>query len=518
MERKEIALRASKLQTKEELLLLLNEIANDEFGGVRTIRFSLKQLNYFSNPNNERRRYRHFSIPKKSGGLRSISAPCKALRYMLHCVNLIYASIYSPSEYAMGFCEGRSVVDNAVCHIGQNYVFNTDLENFFPSIHQARVWKRLQLKPFNFCKPIANVLAGLCCIRNEKGDGTFEYVLPQGAPTSPIITNAICDKLDRDLAALARHFGLHYTRYADDITFSSMHNVYHNEGDFMKELHRIITQQGFRVNEKKTRLQKRGQRQEVTGLTVNSHVNTSKKYVAEIRNLLHIWEQYGYTDAYKSFYKHYKANKGYIKKGEPILENVLYGKLQYLRMVKGSKDSVYSALQTRYDMLASPLKAESRKKLDYLHSLSLEAFEEMTENGIEYVLSKKGNLYGKAIVAGKPIAISITRSAKTQLARQGIINEELWDAAIKKRAEKFATITRKPLFLVLTSTKGEAPFWMLTCDDPIYPKLNNSQFSKVLDVWQKKGVEAAIAEYNWYMVQKYGHMVVGGVILEGETS
>ena len=342
MERKEIKHRVSQLQDKEALLQLLNNIVKDELSSDHMFSFSIKQLSYYCNPNNLRGRYSHFSIPKKSGGQRSISAPSRGLAHILYYVNVMLKAVYQPSDYAMGFAEGRNVVDNASRHIGQNYVFNTDLENFFPSIEQPRVWKRFQLPPFNFNQQIASVLAGLCCIKEKKENGEFIYVLPQGAPTSPLITNAICDSLDRKLSGLARRFGLHYSRYADDITFSSMHNVYHENGEFISELKRIIESQGFHINNKKTRLQKFGQRQEVTGLTVSNRVNTSREYVAEIRNLLHIWEKYGYNEAYKRFYPHYKKNKGHVKKGEPMLENVLYGKLQYLKMVKGEKDPVYS--------------------------------------------------------------------------------------------------------------------------------------------------------------------------------
>lgn len=98
-----------------------------------------------------------------------------------------------------------------------------DLKDFFPSVEQSRVWKRLQLKPFNFSKQMANIIAGLCSMRQVKdvidetkehnNDKKFKYVLPQGSPVSPIITNMICDTLDRRLAGLARRFGLHYSRY-----------------------------------------------------------------------------------------------------------------------------------------------------------------------------------------------------------------------------------------------------------------------------------------------------------------
>jgi hypothetical protein len=359
-----------------------------------------------------------------------------------------------------------------VRHIGQNYVFNIDLENFFSSIEQARVWKRFQLPPFNFKQPIANVLAGLCCIKEKNEDGTFKYILPQGAPTSPLITNAICDKLDRRLSGLARRFNLHYTRYADDITFSSMHNVYHENGDFRKELRRIIEGQNFKINETKTRLQKIGQRQEVTGLTVNNKVNTSTAYVAEIRNLLHIWEKYGYNEVYKRFYHRYKKNKGHIKKGEPILENVLYGKLQYLKMVKGCKDPVYTALQARYDKLTSPINVEKEQKINYLHSFTLTEFEEIIASQIKYAVSKEGNLYGKISLNGKDVIISIANEAKIQLVKNKIITDDILIASVKPIPCTISTKPKPGLYVVLTVRNGKTPFWMMTYYDPTLKDIN----------------------------------------------
>lgn len=231
----------------------------------------------------------------------------------------------------MGFTEERSVVTNADMHKGHNYVFNIDLKDFFPSIHQARVWKRLQLKPLLFKQSIANVVAGLCSMKEKMEDGSVRYVLPQGAPTSPIITNMICDNLDRRLAGLAKRFGVVYSRYADDITFSSMHNVYHPSGEFIKELRRIVESQGFIVNEDKMRLQKIGTRQEVTGIIVSDKLNVSQKYVRDIRNILYIWRKYGYATAFNKFYPRYKETKGHVKKGNPDMVNVLDGKLMYLK-------------------------------------------------------------------------------------------------------------------------------------------------------------------------------------------
>ena len=364
MDRTIIAKRASKMQTKEDLLGLLNHIKRaelEEIGLQDSFRpFTMKQLNFYCNPNHTFHRYRQFKIKKKSGKEpRQITAP-RSQSYMmiLQAVNELLKSMYIPSDNAMGFTEGRSVVTNANVHKGQNYILNLDLKDFFPSVEQWRVWKRLQLPPFKFEKQIASLIAGFCSMRikrvlpdktkTDSKDQEFLYVLPQGAPTSPILTNMICDTLDRRLAGLARRFGLHYTRYADDITFSSMHYVYSKNGDFWKELVRIITDQGFTINEAKTRLQKRGSRQEVTGIIVSEKLNLTKRYVRDIRNILYIWEKYGVTAAMAKFLPKYKAEKGHVKKGNPDLINVIDGKLMYLKMVKGEEDSVYTRLHNKF--------------------------------------------------------------------------------------------------------------------------------------------------------------------------
>ena len=498
MEKREIIERVSKLQNKEDLLQLLNDIVRDELGCENAFSFSMKQLNYYCNPNHIQGRYHHFSIPKKSGGKRKISAPSRGLSHLLRYVNIMLKALYQPSDYAMGFVEGRSVVDNASKHIGQNYVFNTDLEDFFPSIPQPRVWKRFQLPPFNFNQEIASVLAGLCCIKDEQEDGNVICVLPQGAPTSPLITNAICDRLDRKLSGLAHRFGLHYSRYADDITFSSMHNVYQEDGKFRKELLRIITGQGFRMNTEKTRLQKQGARQEVTGLIVSYRVNTSRKYIAEIRNILHIWEKYGYSDAYKSFYPHYKEQKGHVKKGEPMLENVLYGKLQYLKMVKGDKDPVYISLQSRYDKLTSPIYANKKHGLDYLRSFPIAEFEEIIGNPINYCLSKDNNIYGKAVLNDTEIIISITGPAKHQLAESKIITDETLLATIKPIKYREYGKSKPGLYVVLTAKDGRTPSWMMTYYDPTVTDidLSNVPATELIDIWEQKGIDSAIQAFE----------------------
>lgn len=365
-----------QLATRSDLLSLLNEV-KAELSGSHAYPFTLKQLSYLCNPGKHTKRYRTFSIPKKARGVRVICAPTGNLKWMQLCLNEIFKAVYSPSPYAMGFTCGRSVVDNALMHTNQHYVFNLDLKDFFPSIEQARVWKRLQLAPFNFTKEVASVVAGLCCKRIDglQKEDSARFVLPQGAPTSPLLTNAICDTLDRRLYGLAKRFGLHYSRYADDITFSSMHNVYQENGEFRKELSRIITEQRFTINDKKTRLQHCSERQEVTGLTVGRKVNVARKYVKDVRAILHIWEKYGENAAYATFYPRYMANRGNLQKGEPNIENVIYGKLCYLKMVKGEQDPVYIKLKTQFDRVCNMLKPQHTQDWEYLFTLPLIEFE-----------------------------------------------------------------------------------------------------------------------------------------------
>lgn len=351
------------MKSKEDLLGLLNYSKRILFG-EKTIPFQLKVLTYYSNPKIAPNRYISFTVKKKSGKNRQIHAPVKGLKAIQRSLNLIFQVVFTPHPAATGFTNNKSIVDNATQHSKSNYVYNIDLKDFFPSVDQARVWKCLQLKPFNLSKEngrleLANIIASLCCSSMEverlNNEGQWEKVirnvLPQGAPTSPLITNIVCQKLDFLLSAVARRFGLRYSRYADDITFSSQHNVYQKESDFIKEFNRIIVQQGFQVNEVKTRLQKQGYRQEVTGLIINDKVNVQSRYIKQLRSWLYLWETYGYDKAYQYFLNDYISDKGYVKKGKPNMINVIAGKLEYLKMVVGIENKIYKAMKCRIDIL-----------------------------------------------------------------------------------------------------------------------------------------------------------------------
>ncbi|MGL2986418.1 reverse transcriptase family protein [Flavobacterium sp. RSSA_27] len=385
-----------KMNSKNDFLALLNEVKQMEYG-KKCHPFTEKQLNYYINkdkfasdfeviqalfPEEAAKKnlvhtgqgYTTFTIKKKSGGTRTIHAPQKGLKEFQKALNTILQNVHEPHKAATGFVLNKSIVDNAKVHVGQLYVYNLDLKDFFPSVDKSRVWGRLLVAPFHLensveRKKIANMIAAITCTKMEveryENNAWIKKicaVLPQGAPTSPTLTNAICEKMDVRLAGVAKRFGLKYTRYADDITFSSNHNNYEvtpnnfekiflTNSTFDMEVRRIIADQNFHVKESKVRLQKEGYRQEVTGLVVNDKVNVTRRYVKQLRQWLYYWETYGYEKAFTFFLQKYAAEKGHSKKGKPNMAMVLEGKLLYLKMVKGELDGTYLKLKERFDNL-----------------------------------------------------------------------------------------------------------------------------------------------------------------------
>ena len=484
MENLNLTEKLKKISTAKQLAAVLDEIKQIEFGLVR-YSISVNMLRHFSSDTIAPKRFRTFHIRKKSGGLREIKAPCRQLDVILTCVNILLKSIYEPSDVAMGFTSGRSVLNNAQVHVGHNYVFNIDLKDFFPSISQARVWKRLQLAPFNFSQEVANILAGLCCSYDEEVNAN---VLPQGSPASPLLTNTICDKLDRRMKGVAKRFGLHYSRYADDMTFSSMHNVYQEGSKFRLEIQRIISEQGFHMNERKTRLQKIGSRQEVTGLTVNAIANVSRKYLSDLRWILHVWEKEGYAKAYAMFYPKYKYEKGYVKKGEPVMENVIGGKLNYLRMVRGENNPAYRKLQARYDSLQELVfvddETDRSKSYVYVQPYTIVDFQELFDTKITLAVTREKKLVGKCVIDSREKTLAISKSTQKSLC-SNLDNLNAGDLVIsEKLGECYVTLCRH---------KGKN-FWLITKFEPKRSRCLSIQNLKIapeeiLDYWEKYGIE-----------------------------
>lgn len=241
-----------------------------------------------------RLQYIQFTVPKKSGGTRTLSAPHRRLaatqEWILH--NIL--NKLPTEEAAHGFVAGRSIVTNASPHTGRAVVVNMDLEGFFPSIAFPRVWSvfhRLGYSP-----AVATILALLCteCPRRKveySGQTLFVATgprgLPQGACTSPALSNQVARRLDKRLQGIASKMQLTYTRYADDITFSGNAELSERVGYVMARIRHITQDEGFRVNDAKSRVLRRSTAQAVTGLVVNDRVGVARAKVRRVRAILH---------------------------------------------------------------------------------------------------------------------------------------------------------------------------------------------------------------------------------------
>ena len=327
-------------------LLSAVKIAAPLLAGVAIGDISPKDLPSYRNAGKRRRSYRQFSIPKRSGGERQITAPTGKIKAFQTCVAVFLARTYIPLDCVMGFVPDRSLCTNAACHLGKTHLLNVDLKDFFTSIGAPKVEHslvRLGVEPL-----AAQWVSTLCCYPLRRADGRLLNVLPQGSPASPILSNIACEVMDARLEGLASRFGLTYTRYADDMSFSGTFKdvsvgdkLFSPEGTFFQELLRIIADNGFSLNEKKTRLAHPGDRKEVTGLTVGEKVNVPRAFTKNLRAAIHQMEHFIPDDAQ--------------------LRQVS-GKLAYMRMIKGKDAPTYLRLRRRFIRIGYKVKVHQRYK------------------------------------------------------------------------------------------------------------------------------------------------------------
>jgi RNA-directed DNA polymerase len=296
------------------------------------------------------KRYHTFTIRKKSGGVRQIQSPSVGLRIIQRKLNQILKYIYQCPPSVHGFVPKYNICSNARVHVKQKYVLNVDIEDFFPSINFGRVRGLFQARPYSLPDEVATILAQLCC---------HDRQLPQGAPTSPIISNMIRAKMDRALYNLAEEFYCNYTRYADDLTFSTRSREFPIELAYYREdgkldieigekLTNIIQDNGFQINASKVRLNKSSQHQEVTGLTVNQFPNVKRSYVRQIRAMLHAWDKYGLELAEREFRTVHAHSHRHSASSYTSFQSVLGGKIEFVGAVKGKKHPVYVQLYNKY--------------------------------------------------------------------------------------------------------------------------------------------------------------------------
>jgi retron-type reverse transcriptase len=276
--------------------------------------------------------YKSFKVAKKTGGFREISAPAPRLKAAQHWIleNILYKATLHHAAH--GFVPERSIVSNALPHVGADVVINLDVKDFFPSVHYKRV-KGLFVS-LGYSEQIATVLALLCTEPQTDEvslDGQKYYVtngarrLPQGAPTSPAITNILCWGMDLRFEGMARSLGWNYTRYADDITCSKKGGTTQDINRVLWQAQQIIENEGFVVHPKKIKVMRKGARQEVTGVVVNEKLNISRERLKEFRAVLHHLDTKGLVGA--------KFGKGHI------LESI-QGFANYVLMVNPEKGAI----------------------------------------------------------------------------------------------------------------------------------------------------------------------------------
>lgn len=298
-------------------------------------------------------KYHQFEIPKKNGGHRKISAPAKKLKRLQGRLKEVFYEIYPTRPSAHGFAKDKSIVSNAERHLDKKFIFNIDLADFFGSIHFGRIRNLFKSSPFNFNNSVSTILAQICCFKNS---------LPQGAPTSPILSNMIAWKMDSQLQHLAKITNGTYTRYADDISFSYTSKkrrlpeevVILRDGEASpgSALTHIIEGNGFVINYDKVRLCGPLSRMEVTGLTVNEFPNVKRQYVKQISSMLHAWRKHGYELAEKEFNEKYDHRHRASVRPKSFF-HVVKGKLAFLRSVRSGRNSVFNKLAMQFNDLVA---------------------------------------------------------------------------------------------------------------------------------------------------------------------
>lgn len=308
-----------------------------------------KSLRYFLYSKEQKNKYKKFKIKKKNGSERIIYAPNSGLKGIQKKLSYILNVIYKPKICAYGFIKNKNIIDNAKNHTKSRMVLNIDLKDFFTQIHFGRVRGMLMNKPYSLSDEAATTIAQISCV-----DG----FLPQGSPSSPVLTNMICKPLDNQLLKLSKKNKIKYTRYADDITFSTYGNFSHNivfgeVGNLRlgRELEDILTRNSFLVNEDKIFLNSNQNRQEVTGLIVNNFPNIKREYIKNIRAILYCCEKKGVYNAAILYIK-----KGFCKNSDIVakykdpkntnivelwFKNVLKGKINFIKQVRGKDNLLF---------------------------------------------------------------------------------------------------------------------------------------------------------------------------------
>lgn len=342
------------------------------------------KLNYIAYILKEEEKYTTFEISKRNGKFRNISSPNINLKRIQTQIKLILEEFFRPYSVVHGFVYKKNILSNAKKHLNAKWILNLDIENFFETINFGRILGLLLAKPYAFDRKVATLIAQLT---------TYKNTLPQGSPASPIISNLICNKMDRDFITFCKNRKLIYTRYADDITISSQkrkHMILNSslEDELLEDIKSIIIQNGFKINSEKIHFSYGKDGGIVTGLRVNERVNIPRKTIRSLRGLYHNILTNGYQIANEKYNQKYK-NLNRTPKENKDLINHINGHLNFIFMIKGQFDEVYSNYYHKFKTeLKLDIKSPSPKSVwNYIFIMESESTH---QQGTAFKLKKYG--------------------------------------------------------------------------------------------------------------------------------
>lgn len=266
--------------------------------------FSARAL--YSLSNSIENHYTHIKLPKKNGDFRVLSVPDDLLKLVQKKIARVILGHYPISEYATAYRSGSSVQKNARKHINKEKVLKLDIKHFFDSIMYSTVKEKVF--PAEHFSESNRVLLTMLCY--------YKDALPQGAPTSPVITNVIMRDFDELIGTQCKSKNIDYTRYCDDMTFSGSFD----EKEIIKLVSDELRKMGFFLNKRKISVANRWQKQFVTGIVVNEKANTDISYRKKLRQEVYYCKKFGVSEHLKHI--------GYCGRNEQYL-NGLYAKLSY---------------------------------------------------------------------------------------------------------------------------------------------------------------------------------------------
>lgn len=326
----------TRLQTSRKAEQLVNCASTDDLEDLlRLPHLTLTKETLFP-------QYYSFKLRKSNGGFREIEAPAPDLKNTQRRINEYLQCIYFGilTDAAYGFiinprkCEPRNIVTNASKHLGCNYLVNIDFDDFFHQISQQRIFKIFQSTPFHFQKNTANLLAKLC---------TYKGRLPMGAPTSPALSNFACVLLDNELKQWADNHSITYTRFVDDLSFSSKQAITQQH---LLEAMRIVEKNRLKIKSSKTKWFGKKQTKIITGLVLGEKVKIQDEYYEELdRDLDRLQKAI-----------EVQIITGLLYKAEAILKfkQEVMGKINFIAVVMGYDNEIYQTYLEKYENATNP--------------------------------------------------------------------------------------------------------------------------------------------------------------------